>query len=40
MDSFHEGLQAVLSPEVRAGVHGEALTNGRFAIGDSICVVE
>jgi MOSC domain-containing protein YiiM len=40
MDALYEGLQAILKPGVRAGVHGQVLTCGTFTVGDPIIVLD
>lgn len=38
MDKLQPGLKNALKPEVRAGVHGQVLQAGKFAVGDTIRV--
>lgn len=40
MDEFLPGLMNALKPECRAGVYGEVLQAGKFAVGDAIVLVE
>jgi MOSC domain-containing protein YiiM len=40
MDQFYDGLQTALAPDMRAGVHGQVIAAGTFAVGDSIRVVD
>lgn len=40
MDALYDGLQAALEPDMRAGVHGQVIYAGSFAVGDSITVVD
>jgi len=40
MDVYHDGLQAALAPDMRAGVHGQVICAGSFAVGDPITVVD
>lgn len=39
MDALHPGLQTVLRPNCRAGVHGRVTRTGRVAVGDTVTVV-
>ena len=40
MDSYYDGLQAALAPDMRGGVHGQVIQAGAFAVGDPITVVD
>ncbi len=40
MDKLYDGLQNVLKPEMRGGVHGQVIFAGNFAVGDSITIVD
>lgn len=39
MDKLHNGLRAVLAPDVRAGVYGRVVKAGSFRIGDAVTLV-
>lgn len=40
MDELRPGLRAVLTPDLRGGIHGEVLQGGAFKVGDTVRVVE
>lgn len=40
MDQLYEGLQQALKPDMRAGVHGEVVFAGEFAVGDVVRPIE
>ncbi|NUM52576.1 MAG: hypothetical protein HUU46_02925 [Candidatus Hydrogenedentes bacterium] len=40
MDSLYDGLRAALAPDMRAGVHGQVIYAGAFAVGDPITIVD
>ena len=40
MDTYYDGLQAALAPDMRAGVHGQVIHAGSFVLGDTITVVD
>lgn len=40
MDVYHDGLQAALAPDMRAGVHGQVVYAGSFSVGDTITIVD
>ena len=40
MDELQPGLMTALNPDLRAGVHGQVLRGGTFAVGDALTVID
>ncbi len=40
MDEFHQGLKDALKPNLRAGVHGEVVSEGAISVGDPVSTLD
>ena len=40
MDKLYDGLQTALKPDMRAGVHGQVIFAGSFAVGDTVAIMD